>query len=115
MRRTLLSLVSLLALGCAPNVGPDGLLIGGPCRDTLDCVTGAYCLEDSREFPEGTCTTVCDDDDDCRGDSSCIEIRSGACLLRCDEDADCGREGYTCQRETRRGSAGDVMVCAGGG
>jgi hypothetical protein len=114
MRRTLLVLGLLLAAtACAPNVGPDGLLIGGPCEDDTFCVTGAYCLT-GRDFPNGTCTTVCDDDGDCRGDSACIERGAGVCLLRCEEDADCGREGYVCRELTQRGETGSTRVCAGG-
>ena len=91
----------------------DGLLIGGRCNDEFDCVTGAYCLRRAT-FPDGMCTTVCDDDADCRGESACIEVESGACALTCSEDGDCGREGYRCLPVTRRGAAGDAMVCTGG-
>lgn len=110
--RKLLLVCALGAIGCAPNVGPEGLLIGGPCFDDTFCVTGAYCLDDP-DFPEGTCTTVCADDGDCRGSAVCVERGAGLCLLPCEVDADCGRDGYRCNDEVRRGAAGTVLACSG--
>lgn len=107
-----LLLLAAIPLGCANNVGPDGRLIGGPCLDELDCVQGAYCLSRTT-FPDGTCTTNCASDEDCRGGSACVEIMAGACLLECEVDEDCGREGYVCRALTRRGAAGTSFVCAG--
>lgn len=111
--RSLFLMVFLSFAGCAPHVGPDGAVIGGPCVDDLDCAAGSFCLT-ARDYPGGTCTTNCDDDGECRGDSACIESRAGVCLLRCDEDLDCGRGGYVCRSRTSRGVAGQSMVCVGG-
>lgn len=114
MRRLWLRLGILLgATACAPNVGPNGSLIGGGCVDDLSCTSGAFCLV-GREFPEGTCTVPCDDDDDCRGSSACVERLAGVCLLRCEDDEDCGRPDYVCRALTRRGATGVARVCAGG-
>ena len=113
MRFVLSSLLAVALLGCSSNVGPDGLLIGAPCNDEFDCVTGAFCLRRST-FPDGMCTTVCGDDADCRGASACVDVEAGACLLTCERDEDCGREGYVCRAESRLGAVGEVMACVGG-
>lgn len=107
------ALVFLFALtGCATNVGPTGLAVGGPCVDDLDCAAGSYCLR-SLEFPSGTCTTNCRDDGDCRSGSRCVEVEAGVCLLSCVEDEDCGREGYSCRPRAQAGAIDTSNVCIG--
>ena len=110
--RALLLVTALVVSGCAPHVGPDGPVIGGPCVDDLDCAAGSFCLQD-RDFPDGHCTTNCDDDGECRGDTACNESRAGICLRRSDEDAAGGREGSACRPRTVRGLAGQADVCVG--
>ncbi len=107
------SLLFFLALaGCSQNVGPTGLAVGGPCIDEFDCASGSYCLHAG--FPDGTCTTNCRMQADCRGSSACVEEADGVCLLTCTSDDDCGREGYICRERTRRGEIASVAVCVGG-
>ncbi|HEY8430485.1 MAG TPA: hypothetical protein VIL20_19025 [Sandaracinaceae bacterium] len=106
-------LASFLSLaGCSQNVGPTGLVIGGPCFDDFDCASGSFCLRAG--FPGGTCTTNCRTQADCRGGSTCVEHESGVCLLSCESDEDCGREGYVCRERERRGEVGRASVCVGG-
>ncbi|MFK7985556.1 MAG: hypothetical protein AB8I08_05955 [Sandaracinaceae bacterium] len=107
-----LPLAFLLLVGCVNNVGPDGRVIGAPCNDELDCLAGSFCIRRG-SFPDGMCSTVCDDDTDCRGSTVCVEIMSGACVLDCETDEDCTREGYVCRPQTRRGVVGEVMGCIG--
>lgn len=104
--------VALLLGACASNVGPDGLAVGGPCVDAFDCVTGSFCLR-TLATPDGTCTTVCAVDADCRSGSRCIDTGEGACLLSCETDEDCSRPGYTCREKPSRGTSGTAPVCAG--
>jgi hypothetical protein len=104
--------VALLLGACANNVGPDGLAVGGPCMDAFDCVTGSFCLR-TLATPDGTCTTVCARDADCRGGSRCIDTGEGACLLACATDEECVRPGYACRERTRRGESGTAPVCVG--
>ncbi len=111
--RALWLAAALLAAGCAAHVGPDGLAVGGPCIDEFDCVTGSYCLRRA-DFPNGTCTTNCRGDGDCRGDTRCVELESGVCLLPCSVDADCVRDGYACRMLESRETADRVSVCTGG-
>lgn len=102
----------LAIAGCSQNVGPNGLAVGGPCIDAFDCASGSYCLRIG--FPDGTCTTNCATQADCRSGSSCVEETGGACLLSCTTDDDCGREGYVCRERDRRGEIGRASVCVGG-
>lgn len=111
--KRLLFVAVILFAGCASSVGPEGLVVGGPCVDELDCAAGSYCLSRS-DFPGGTCTTTCRNDGDCRGSSACVEEEAGVCLLRCSVDADCGRERYVCRERVRRGVFGNERVCVGG-
>ena len=105
--------LALLLTACSSNVGPDGLAVGAPCVDEFDCVTGSFCLRGAA-FPDGTCTTNCRSDADCRGDSRCVDLESGVCLLPCAADADCVRTGYACRARVSRGRPGEVPVCVGG-
>jgi hypothetical protein len=114
MRRFLIALgSSALLFACSTNVGPDGRVIGGPCLDELDCAAGSYCLT-GLDYPDGTCTTNCRQDADCRGGSVCVEEEAGICLLPCTVDEDCARDGYVCRDRVQRGVVGTVRVCVGG-
>ena len=88
------------------TVGP---LVGGPCTDILDCVSGAFCAEGG-DFPDGTCTVPCDDHNECPGPSLCVDREGGACLLACYRDADC-RHGYKCKNVRDRARGSDSRVC----
>ena len=110
--RVLVLLILLAAAGCASRVGPDGLAVGAPCVDAFECVSGSFCLT-GRSFPNGTCTTNCRSDDDCRGESRCVDLESGVCLLSCSSDPECVREGYRCVEMDARDSIERVSVCAG--
>jgi len=88
------------------NYGP---LVGGPCLDSLDCVSGSFCA-DSSDFPDGTCTAPCDDHGDCPGPSLCIERERGACLLFCRDDRDCRRD-YKCKEVKDQRGNGRSRVC----
>ena len=112
MRLSCLGLL-LLVSSCASNVGPDGLAVGGPCSDEFDCAAGSYCLR-RFDFPNGTCTTNCNDTADCRGGSVCVDLESGVCLLSCRTDADCGRDGYVCREMDEPGTTERAWVCGGG-
>lgn len=110
--RRLLVLLLLGLPACATQVGPEGLAVGAPCMEELDCASGSYCLV-GRGFPEGTCTTSCREDADCRGGSRCVEQEAGVCLLPCRVDEDCARQGYVCRDRVSRGVVGSARVCVG--
>jgi hypothetical protein len=112
-RFVIFSFVALVGLGCAPDVGPEGRAVGGPCLEELDCEAGSFCLR-RVDFPAGTCTTNCGSDADCAGGSVCIEEGAGVCLLPCATDEDCMREDYACGDRVRRGRTGSTGVCVGG-
>lgn len=100
--------MTLLLLGaCHADVGPDGPLVGGSCRDSADCVE--RCV-DGGKFPDGTCTVDCRDDRDCPRGTACIDEKGGVCLLECGHDDEC-RGRYECKNEDREGAGGKIHVC----
>lgn len=109
MLRHVTLLLALVSLTGCPDVGPDGGLVGGSCRDDRDC---AERCQKNGDFPGGTCTVPCRDDRDCPGDTWCIDKAGGVCLLACDYDDEC-RGGYECKEESREGHGGNRRVCIG--
>jgi hypothetical protein len=96
------------AFACHPgDVGNDGALVGGGCRNNGDCVE--RCVEGG-EFPGGTCTVGCDEDRDCPETTYCVDKEGGICLLACGHSEDC-RGGYGCRDTDREGRDGRVRVC----
>jgi hypothetical protein len=105
-----ISLVVAIAAFVACNggdVGPEGGLVGGPCRDSRDCAE--RCVGGG-DFPGGTCTIDCRDDGDCPDGTWCIDKAGGVCLLGCGHHDDC-RGGYECKWRDRKGARGDERVC----
>lgn len=107
MRGHLSLLLVLLFPSACHDVGPDGGLVGGSCRDSGDCVE--RCVE-GKDFPGGTCTVECRDDRDCPGDTFCVDKKGGVCLLACGHDDEC-RGGYECKDVNREGAGGKIDVC----
>lgn len=107
MPRLLPILAALLLGACNQDVGPDGGLVGGSCRDDRDCAE--RCVEGGK-FPGGTCTVDCRDDRDCPGSTYCVEEKGGVCLLACEYDDEC-RGGYECKNKDREGAGGKIEVC----
>jgi hypothetical protein len=99
----------ILVTGCGGGVGNDGPVVGGPCAANIDCAQGSMCVTGG-DFPGGTCTVACRNDDDCPGGTACIDKEGGICLLLCHFDEDC-RPGYDCDDEDRRGHSGKATVC----
>lgn len=106
----LVLLASLLLINCGHNdVGLNGGLVGGDCRDNVDC---ADTCVGGGDFPGGTCTIPCRDDYDCPGTTWCAEKAGGVCLLGCTVNADC-RINYVCKDVDRHGTGGKTAVCIG--
>ena len=102
-----LAFIAFLACHGAGDVGPDGGLVGGACRDDHDCAE--RCV-DGGDFPDGTCTVNCRDDRDCPDGTWCIDVKGGVCLLGCGRNDDC-RGGYDCHDREREGAGGREAVC----
>lgn len=99
----------LFGASCSSDIGNDGALVGGSCRDSRDCER--ECVGGG-DFPGGMCTLYCRDDRDCPADTACIDKKGGVCALYCERNADC-RGGYECNDEKRRGGPGSDFVCIG--
>lgn len=100
------------ARGCAheQQVGHQGVLVGGSCLENSDCEE--LCLEGGR-YPDGTCSTECNSDEDCPDGTWCIDLDGGVCLLACDQDDDC-RSAYECNGRDRKGTPGKAQACRDG-
>lgn len=98
-----------LFIACGDDVGTDGDLVGGACRDSRDCEGDC---ERGGDYPEGMCTIPCRDSRDCPEDTWCIDKDGGVCMLGCFENADC-RRGYVCKSEKLRRNAGEEFICIG--
>ena len=111
MKRTwlLLPFLALFLVSCGDDVGPDGGLVGGECRDDGDCEE--RCIR-KKDFPSGMCSVSCRDDRDCPSDTMCIDKEGGICAYECREHADCRRE-YICDSKDRKGAGGEVFICIG--
>jgi hypothetical protein len=106
-----LAALPLAACGDDDNfgVGPFSPLVGGPCTDDLDCVSGAFCLRGG-DFPQGTCTVACRSHADCPLGAACIDEEHGVCLPECIAELDC-RGGYDCKERDDRNDPGKSRVC----
>jgi hypothetical protein len=102
------ALAAVLACCNGGDVGPDGGVVGGSCRDGRDCAE--RCVKGG-SFPGGTCTVDCRDDRDCPDGTWCIDTEGGVCLLGCGYDEDCRGDGYECKDRDREGAGGKEAVC----
>lgn len=98
-----------LFIACGDDVGADGELVGGACRDSRDCEGDC---EGGGDFPEGMCTIRCSDSRDCPEGTWCIDKKGGVCALSCRENADC-RRGYVCKSQDLKGDRGEEFICIG--
>ena len=117
MLRKVLAVTALVggfvfAMGCAPEVGNNGDVVGGPCVVSSECSFDSQCRT-GEEFPMGMCGNLCDSDADCPDGSVCTGD-GNFCMVACDSASDCREDdGYTCTTRDARGeTTGDVMVCA---
>lgn len=106
----LLALVSALAACQSSDVSRS---LGAEC--TLDSDCAEKCLSGGN-WPDGFCTTVCDNDTSCSTDARCIEESGGVCAFACTADENCQFLGttFTCQAFDSHGGGTKVMVCRGG-
>ena len=101
---------------CRPPV-PDGLPLGGDCRDPAHRCSSGLCLGGER------CTTLCQTGAECGAGFVCAlrpivlgsgeVVDTGFCLAACGGDADCAvpDDGYLCQYGPLTGGAGIVGYC----
>lgn len=76
---------ALLAPACADS--DVDRTLGARCERTNDC--DERCLLPSRNTPGGFCSLSCSKNDDCPGDSVCVDRDGGICLVQCKLDANC--------------------------
>ncbi len=109
MFRLTCALIVTFLVGCGgdDDVGNNGGLVGGSCRDSGDC---EFRCQTGDDYPGGTCTVACNLDDDCPEGSYCINKEGGICLLGCQVPGDC-RGGYNCEGQENRTHGGDSLVC----
>lgn len=111
MRFFVLSSVVLLAVGCGHGEGDIDDVIGESCVSDRDCDT--RCYTDPTDFPGGICSLPCQSDNDCPGDTYCMDKEGGMCLFACPA-FDCTRlgAGWECKDKGRL-SGGTANVCIG--
>jgi hypothetical protein len=103
-------LVLMLVIGCGRDDGDIDDTIGSRCASDRDCDERCFMGAD---FPGGFCSLPCLSDNDCPGDTFCIDEGGGSCMFAC-PGFDCSRlgAGWTCRDEDRI-SGGSVNVCSG--
>lgn len=101
----------LLTSACGRDDGDIDELIGDSCTTDRDC--DDRCYRDSGDYPGGLCSIQCNSDNDCTGDSFCMDRDDGVCLFDCPA-FDCARlgPGWTCKERDRVGG-GKLNVCIG--
>lgn len=111
--RHLVAIALVFAAGCQSS--DVSRAVGARCDTDRDC--DDRCLGPSSDFPAGFCTLTCANDDDCPGDTACVdEEGTGVCLYLCQTDPGCAflGNGYTCQeRDARVESLPPAKVCRG--
>lgn len=111
LRKVLCVGLFTLAMGCAPEVGNDGDVVGGACVVNSECSFDSQCRT-GEEFPMGMCANLCDSDEDCPDGAVCTDD-GNFCMVSCESNGDCREDdGYACVVRQARGTmVGDVMVC----
>ena len=87
--------------------------LGAQCNQKSDC--DDRCLQ-GEDYPQGMCTTTCERDRDCPGDSRCVDEEGGVCLYSCTAQVDCEflGVGWECKEiDSREQDDVEVMVCRG--
>ncbi len=103
--------VALASCGADSDVSRE---LGAQCTSSTEC--DGRCLPPSDDYPDGFCTTVCNDSFECPGESACSQDEGGSCLFRCVDDAACAFLGpeWTCQERDLRGAGGGkAKLCRG--
>lgn len=112
MRR--LVILVALALGACGSASEVSREVGARCDMQSEC--DERCLS-GVDYPGGFCSVACDDDDDCPGGASCVDLEGGVCLFTCVELVDCEflGTGWQCRDEQGHPGGEDVKVCRGDG
>jgi hypothetical protein len=106
------SIALAAAAGC--NTGSKvSRSLGAQCQSSADC--DDICLT-APEYPDGFCTTSCDDSSGCPGAATCVGTGQGVCLFVCDQPVDCEflGPGWTCAARSPHPGGEEVSVCVGG-
>ena len=104
----------LLALALF-SCGDDNITreVGARCDQKSDCEE--ICLV-GENFPGGFCSTSCFNDDDCTGDSLCVDFSEiGVCLFSCTQSTGCEflGPGWECVEAQSSSSEDTAQVCRG--
>jgi hypothetical protein len=96
---------------------PPPLPVGSACRIAAQCGSNGVCASTFDGFPNGYCTTGCEQDGDCGNGHICTgldkilrddtRIRPQQCFVGCTSSADCRTDGYACVLATP-----GIGVCA---
>ena len=109
LQLSVLLYIGAVLVGCGGGIGNNGSEVGGSCSSAGQCTEQCVTTGD---FPEGVCSTACNSDADCAGETHCIDKEGGICLLACTSPSQC-REGYTCKPVDAKGTSGESVVCIG--
>jgi hypothetical protein len=103
-------LFGLLVGACGHGDGDIDETVGDSCATDRDCDDRCFTGGD---FPGGFCSLGCSSDNDCPGDTYCMESSGGVCMFACPA-FDCSRlgPGWRCDNEKRR-NGGEISVCTG--
>jgi hypothetical protein len=108
--KSLFLVCALLVGACGHGDGDIDTEVGATCVDDRDCDDSCVLGGD---FPGGFCSLPCDTDNDCPGDTYCMETQGGICMFACPA-FDCDRlgAGWSC-KSRKRNNGGDINVCSG--
>ncbi len=109
--RAFVILCTLVVAACGGHgQGDIDDIVGAACATDRDCDSRCYLGGD---FPGGFCSLPCASDNDCPGDTYCIDEAGGVCMFACPV-FDCTRlgPGWEC-RDKNRQNGGHVPVCSG--
>ena len=87
--------------------------LGAQCESRDDCEERC---ESGTDYPDGICTTACENDGDCSESARCVDQEGGICLFACELEADCEflGAGWTCKNKDRHeNTQEEVLVCLG--
>ena len=108
--KSIVILTALLVAACGHDEGDIDDVVGAACSSDRQCDTRCFIGGD---FPGGFCSLSCATDNDCPGDTYCMQEAGGVCMFACPA-FDCQRlgPGWSCHDRDRL-NGGKINVCSG--